>query len=181
MNELKEISNIAAKWWADVICDPKMDNGANDIGNMIANYLAKKLVKNITGEKKEAFYNRLSGVIYEELGKKERVMLSVDYNPCMTLYNTGIACDIPETNFPIKTTMWINRNSVRVSYGYRAEIKTLYANKQYYLDQIKNYEDCIYRYTQTDEYDFLSKERIEESVKEFELEIDSCKDKLKNF
>lgn len=181
MDELREISNIAAKWWADAICDPKMDNGVYDMGNIIANYLAKQLVQDIPSYKKESFKDSLSNIIYNQLNYKERMMLSVDYNPCMTLYNVATVCDIPETNFPIKTVMWIDNNSVRLRYGYGADMETLYANKQYYLDQIKNYEDCIYRYTQTNEYDFLDKDNIEKSVEEFESEILKCKNELSKF
>ena len=113
-----EISKIAATWWANVIINPKFDNGDDSkIGDAI-NRDREMRVKEVTDETKVKFLNHLSKAIESKLTlKAQAINISVDYSPDKILVDSAEYANLSTSNFPIKTTMWISINHVAVSYG----------------------------------------------------------------
>ena len=124
MNKLtKEQIEKAVNWWADVIQNPKFDNGdGSEIGGV------GKVLANMTRDKCKPTLNQI-----DEFKKHLKIMLEnaetlpyrglfCDYHPEGPLIEAAEKSGISEMNFPWKTRMWFRDEKVVLSYGYRADL-----------------------------------------------------------
>lgn len=178
MNEIDKIVDLATNWWMEIIQDPKFDNGDTSQTGALSMMLSKMLVKDTNQEQLNKFKSLLQTKIYENLAYDKDYILSVDYGPCRDLYEVAQESGISENNFPCKTDMWIGKDHLIVSYGYRAPLQVLYANKSYYENKIASCLKSIkdHQNKPDDYYIFGSREEI---IKEYEAEIERYKNALK--
>jgi hypothetical protein len=158
MNNIEEICKIASSWWTNVIKNPKMDNGDESQAGMLINMLATLNTSKITPEQQKQFnyelYEEIKNTI-KDYDDTQIMWLDVDYGPNKYLSEPAEKCNISLNNFPIKTTMQINKHVVKVRYGYGSDYETLYADKYYYENEIKSYEETIEYYKEQDESYFF--------------------------
>ncbi len=112
---------IATNWWADKISgNVRHDNGAlNEAPSAMACLFADMCAKPIMEEQKEMFKKTLEEKIIEQLSSRGRIDLYCDYGPDLYLREAAEKANIPTTNFPFKTGMYIERNGdIRVKEGY---------------------------------------------------------------
>ncbi len=125
----KEISQKAAKWWADQLRgNAELDNGDNSINGAMASGLASMLQeaekKKQSPELIDKFELELTNVIMEQ----ERIWtIGVDYHPDGILQDAAdrAGLSLGMTTLPWKTTMWIDEEKVSVRCGYGAELIVL--------------------------------------------------------
>lgn len=188
MNNIEEICKIASTWWSDVIENPKMDNGDTTNSGTMAMLLLKLHTPKITPEQQKQFKQEL----YEEIKNTIKdyddtqiMWLDVDYGPNKYLSEPAKKCNISLNNFPIKTTMQINKHVVKVRYGYTSEYETLYADKFYWKNKIKDCKETIKYYKSKDDSYFecwtsVSKEGCireqKNMIKYYENLLNSCKE-----
>ena len=142
-----EISKIAATWWANVIINPKFDNGDDSKTGADENKALKIEVKEVSDKTKIKFFEHLSKAIESKLMlKAQAINVRVDYSPDKLLVESAEYANLPISNFPIKTTMWISTNHIAVSYGYTAKTKYLYANKKFWYKEIDSLNESIKDY-----------------------------------
>lgn len=188
MDEINEIAELASDWWVKQIINPEFDNGDASFEGFMASYFSKQLVEPLTEDQIMGFKDDLKLFILNRLSKVDKYLgvmqyeyeyraftdLSTDYAPTTFLHEIAKQNNIKDTNFPIKTTMWVSRNYLAVKGGYTAGINILYANSKYYEDKIKSYEDSIKEMKeQNDEewnkiHSFPKNEIIEEQQKVLE-------------
>ena len=73
----------------------------------------------------------LAKKIMDEFSKGEiRVKLSVDYNPDGILAETFNESGIDSSKAPLKTTMFVNLDSVNVKYGYGAPWEEIFNSEK---------------------------------------------------
>ncbi|ACA57539.1 hypothetical protein FDC45_15835 [Clostridium botulinum] len=185
---IKEIAKIASEWWADKVANTKFDNGDDSSNGEIATCLAVMNTKSVASISKEKFINKLSHIIEEQLLKEFNIELSVDYRACRELNESAEYAGISKNNFPWKTAMWIGKNHISVSYGYRAKEEYLYANKIYWQSKINSLKSSIEKYQSDkmlswiendEERNTRAKERIadmEESIMEYQSNLDKAED-----
>lgn len=192
---IEEIAKIAATWWADKVAKPKFDNGDNSDNGGMAQLLAALGTKPVGIEAREKFISELKSKIEKRIywePKYERVprmVLSVDYGPDKDLYEAAEAAGVNKMNFPWKTTMWIDKNHVSVSYGYRTPEEILYANKEHWEQRIKDAEDDLDKYNSGYyTYDWIedeeerqkelidSKARCENTLTQYKIEFDKAEE-----
>jgi len=152
---IQEIAKIAATWWADQIANPKFDNGDSSFTGFMCNHLANKLVKPVAKDMREAFIEALSSAIVTNLEGRRVLPFGVDYGPDRILSDAAKKAGMPENNFPWKTMMWVSKNHVSAALGYAAQETILYANKDYYREQIKGSEEAIERYQKDDAFYYI--------------------------
>lgn len=143
---IQEIANIAAEWWADKVISPKFDNGDSGLGGFFAMTMATQLVKDIDNTQRKKFVDTLSEYISERLNSNREPYLDVDYGACQSLSEAAEKAGISENNFPWKTYMWVDKNHVSASYGYRGEEEILYANKTFWRKRIESCNNSIQSY-----------------------------------
>lgn len=126
-----EYYEVAAKWWADKLRNvgPGHFNNGDDsstggIGMMLATMLASKT--QASNEKIDLFEKKLAETIKEEVEDRDSMTLSVDYGPDRVLGRLAEECAVSTNGFPWKTTMWIDKENVSVSSGYRSPEKTIF-------------------------------------------------------
>ena len=142
-----EISKIAATWWANVIINPEFDNGDDSKTGAVENRNKKMGVKEVSNKTKVKFFEHLSKAIESKLILKSKAInIRVDYSPDKILVESAEYAELPISNFPIKTTMWISTNHIAVSYGYTAKTKYLYANKKFWYKEIDSLNESIKEY-----------------------------------
>ena len=188
MDEINEIAELASDWWVKQIINPEFDNGDASFEGFMASYFSKQLLEPLTEDQIMGFKDDLKLFILNRLSKVDKYLgvmqyeyeyrtftdLSTDYAPTTFLHEIAKQNNIKDTNFPIKTTMWVSRNYLAVKGGYTAGINILYANSKYYEDKIKSYEDSIKEMKeQNDEewnkiHSFPKNEIIEEQQKVLE-------------
>lgn len=118
----REVAHVAAVWWANRLCHPKFDNGDPSMIGGMSQLFASTNVKNITQEQKLKFIDVMTGSLTVQLEKEGVVInLDVDYSPCFALSFLAKQADIPESNFPWKTHMRIQPQSIVARCGYRSE------------------------------------------------------------
>lgn len=142
---IEKASQIAAQWWADVIRDPKFDNGDRSPSSMTLFSMAKACVQDLTEDQRKSFLSVLTFVVSEKLRMGGPVSLDVDYQPTGLLSKVAEETEIPETNFPIKTRMEIEDGFVSVKYGFGAKSEVLYVTTEYWNNKIKESELTIER------------------------------------
>ena len=177
MSEIDKIIDLATNWGVDVIQNPKFDNGDTSQTGAISMIISKMLVKDTNQEQLDKFKQIIQNKIYENLAYDRDYILSVDYGPCRDLYEAAQESGISENNFPCKTTMWIGKDHLIVSYGYRSPLETLYANESYYENKIASCLKAVrdHKHNPDDYYTFGSREEI---IKEYEDEIEKYKKAL---
>jgi hypothetical protein len=126
-NEYPAYVTAAIDWWAEAIQHPKMDNGSNSLGSLMAMLGGSSLAKNFSEEEMKNFRSKLAAGIISEIEKYGCAQLRVDYGPDGILYEAGEAAGI--TNgfaFPCKTYMRVSKDEVTVSAGYAAPNETIW-------------------------------------------------------
>ena len=121
--------HAAAKWWSDAIETPKFDNGDNSQTGATTMMLAQLSVKEHAPEALGRFASILGQAIGAKLEDADTVIISVDYSPCRILYDAAEEARLKVsglTTFPWKTHMWVKKDIVTVSHGYRAPVKTVW-------------------------------------------------------
>lgn len=172
------ISTIASKWWVDMIQNPKFDNGVDSF----ANILAKNSVKDISAHQLEKFQILVKHLIWRKLNENiitgTEYVLGCDYGPCRELEDIAEQCNIPTTNFPWKTNMWVSDNHIFVSTGYRGPREYLYADINFYKDKVSSVDKAISLLdTRSDDwFELYSKE---EYLSDYNKERDTYLSKIK--
>lgn len=123
MNKLtNEQVETAVNWWANVVVNPKFDNGDDSFTGKMTEMLMTRNVKKLSDHQVAVFRNFLTHVVS---GFDKDDLLTCDYHPCEQLSLACTASLVPETNIPIKTSMYFRRGGVQVVYGYAAKIEEL--------------------------------------------------------
>lgn len=144
---LKGITEIAANWWGDAVVKPEFDNGDKSTVGAFGRGMASMLVKPVTPEMKKMFVEELALQLMAKLtNNQDIIILGVDYGPGLYLREAAEYAGIAYSNFPWKTTMWVTKDSVMVSAGYRAETETLYASSDYWKKQIRDAKESLEGY-----------------------------------
>jgi hypothetical protein len=179
---IRELSELAASWWGETVCKPAFNNGDNSLDGAVTQLLAHLGTKQIDSDTKEKFIAELTNEIELKLASaKGNIIVSVDYGPDKILSDAATSVHMTKLNFPLKTTMWINMNSIIVSSGYRAPIKELYANKAYWRDKISSAEESIESYENgTYTCDWIEdeeerKKQVAEDIKFYRENLELCK------
>lgn len=153
---INDVAKIASEWWANVLIDPKFDNGEVNL----ATVLTIADTKDISEGQLEKFKKAVNDYIREELVKLNQadatIILSCDYGPDSTLRHFANQCLIYENNFPWKTTMWIGQDFCTVKYGYSADIKYIYVTEARLMRRIKDAENTVEYYQHKDDHYFDS-------------------------
>ncbi|MBU3181986.1 hypothetical protein [Clostridium psychrophilum] len=182
---ITEISNIAATWWSNVVINPKFDNGDDYKTEFLGNMNQYLGVKEITDEIKFKFLEHLSETIESKLKlKPHTINIEVDYSPDKILWKSAEYAQLPLSNFPIKTTMWVSLNHVAVSYGYSSNIEYLYTNKKYWNKKINSVKKSIKEYSRgIVYYDWLTEKAIKDNIaimkdeiKEYQINLDKSEE-----
>src|SRR5574343_1437711 len=106
-----------AKWWADKLRNgAKMDSGDRWI-NAVASFLRKP--QTLSGESIDIFERILVGIILH----RQPMHIGVDYHPDEILSDALKMAKIDSAELPWKTSMWIDGDTVKVRYGYGANIE----------------------------------------------------------
>lgn len=116
----EEAAEIAASWWADKIVAPKFDAGADSPAMIMAEVMATVNAKKIDTSDRDNFKNILKKKILEKLNKSNyQIGIHTDYAPEGILDEAMIESNIPSSNAPWKTSMWIDPDgTVSVKHGY---------------------------------------------------------------
>lgn len=188
VEKIKKISRIASTWWSDVIENAKMDNGDTTDSGAMAMLLLKLHTPKVTPEQQKQFKQELYEKIIDTIKDYEDnniMWLDVDYGPNKYLSEPAEKCGINLLSFPIKTTMQVTIHSVRVKYGYTSEYETLYADKFYWENKIKDCKETIKYYKSKDDSYFecwtsVSKEGCireqKNMIKYYENLLNSCEE-----
>lgn len=127
----------AAAWWANVLTDPKMDNGDQSETGAVATAAALLKQKkassssNISEDQLEVFELELARQLTAMIPPDNHhyIHLDVDYGPDSLLADCASTAGIHTARlgtWPLKTNMWIWLRRVEVSYGYRAPIRVVW-------------------------------------------------------
>lgn len=169
VSELDKICKLASNWWYNTIQNPKFDNGDETRLSSILGILA---VQKAELDQYKLFKEKLYNKIKEELLKRNEsdvFILSCDYSPDRNLCNIADQCNISLNNFPWKTTMWVSRNHIKVSYGYRNPFNLLYANETYFENQLNDIEKSIKFYKEKPDDYFVIGTKEEVLKEQYEL------------
>lgn len=126
-----EYVKVAVNWWANAIVNPKFDNGDDKNTGTMAFFLAMMVnsKSSISKEQIDIFKKELADIIVEEMefSWNGECSLDVDYQPDMLLYEAAREAGInSDMRFPWKTHMYISKDKVSVSEGYRSPLETLW-------------------------------------------------------
>lgn len=180
---IKEIAEIAANWWADQLVRPTYDNGDRSTTGGFGMLLAMANTKEVTPEAKQKFVDSLTSEITKCLESGKDPYLHVDYGPTPMLGEAAEQAEISTMNFPWKTSMWMDKEHVSVSLGYRAPREYLYASPEHWQKQIKSLEEAIHEYKngrmslswyEPEEREKVRAERItecEELIEEYKVKL----------
>lgn len=120
----------AGIWWATVLRDPKHDNGGDELTSMMADMLTA------SNPAEAGALELFAGYLKEEVDKmiedgRDWISFGVDYHPDRILSNCAEKANltVPMLGWPWKTNMWVTPQSVKVSYGYRAEVKIIWGEE----------------------------------------------------
>jgi hypothetical protein len=123
-------AEVASKWWANQLRHPHNDMGIDDpMPNLLLGMLACE--SRPDDERIDKFQKRLKEELMVADWWDIRI-LDVDYNldKNSVLSKVSQELDISEYAFPVKTTMWINKDgTVEVSNGYGASLECLLGHK----------------------------------------------------
>ncbi len=130
VGDYPEYVKVAANWWANIIVNPKFDNGDDSNADGMA-FLLTMMVNSkssISKEQIDIFRKELADIIVEQMksSRNGECNLDVDYEPDMLLHEAAHKAGIDDMGFPWKTSMVISKDKVSVSVGYAADWKTLW-------------------------------------------------------
>jgi hypothetical protein len=121
------IARRVADLWMRMLADPQYDYlGSNAtakevLQQAVSNSMLDLIAKNNSPEILEKFGKALfSRLMDESVSMYERCGLHVNYGPDSLLTDAANAAGL-KMEFPYKTNMWINAESISLSYGYGAE------------------------------------------------------------
>lgn len=123
-------AEAAAQWWAKAVAAPDFNNGdpiASALGTMLAARSAEP-----TQTASQRFVEVLAGRLEQRLTQSSYVSVNVDYGPDLLLADAATEAGIDGHNrFPWKTHMWVYRDRVVVSAGYRARHELVWASPEW--------------------------------------------------
>lgn len=115
-------ANAAATWWANKVCSPTFDNGDHsDAGGFTRMLAIQKMIQALEPKIEE---------VLTRMGDYG-MTLGVDYGPDPILGDAARAADISTSKFPLKTMMWIYKDYVTVSSGYRGRTVLVWASEKW--------------------------------------------------
>lgn len=179
---IKEISKLASEWWADKVINPKFEN-SDDNSNGEFTITVDKYVNS---ESRNKFIENLSKSIEDSLNQnKRKIILDVDYCACKELKEAGEYAGISKDEFPLKTTMLIDKNHISVRHGCGTKEKYLYENKTYWKSQIVSCNELIEKYRGGEYLSWIKdenerKEHEKESISDIEKDIKEYQNNLEN-
>ena len=129
----KDLVKAAVGYWSGFLKDPlsfELDNGEPSQHAML-NMLRMAAVKPFDSERIKIFEEQLTKDITQKLENSDSCNLSVDYHPDSVLGSCldlafGEKGYISMQVFPCKTTMWITKDNIQYSQGYRKPVEILY-------------------------------------------------------
>lgn len=117
----------AVDWWSDAIQHPKMDNGDDSLGMLMAMLGGSAFAKDLSDDEMRAFRSTLANEIESQIDEYGLAQLNVDYGPNRILSKAGQAAGITsQFTFPCKTSMSVSKSKVIVSAGYGAPNKIIW-------------------------------------------------------
>lgn len=118
-----KIAETAAKWWRENSEIPTHDAGDDKINFMFS--LTRAMATSTVDW--DQFERKLSEEVDKALAENNRgLILSVDYHPeDPILRSISRDLGLGMSDLPIKTTMWVYPNEVKVRRGYGASIVSL--------------------------------------------------------
>ncbi len=117
----------AAMWWAQVLQDPKLDNGDDNPMTAVLAALTKESTPSQPTDRLEKFKELLIIKLNERV-TEYGLSFGVDYHPDIILLECAEAAGLQTglTDWPWKTHMWVSQTKVSVSYGYGAEAQVIW-------------------------------------------------------
>jgi len=125
----KEQAEVAVKWWADTIQNPKFDNGDRSEVGRLATLLALCYTKELSEEQVETFKNELIDIVLTE-DFVRRFGIGADYQPDQFLAKALDSANISYNNVPWKTHMYFDDGKVLVKYGYSSPLMQIYPEEE---------------------------------------------------
>lgn len=169
------VAQEASNWWSDIITSPKFDIGADNAEAMFAEAIASISVKPISGNSikcfREELYNNIMARI-ENISEGMSIIYDVDYAPDRNLREIAEHCNIPESNFPLKTTMWVYKDAVIVRYGYRANLEYIYDSVSFWQRKLTDAEEAIKYWEEKGEKSIV--ENYKEDIQNIRAQLESC-------
>ena len=169
------VAQEASNWWSDIITSPKFDIGADNAEAMFAEAIASISVKPISGNSikcfREELYNNIMARI-ENISEGMSIIYDVDYAPDRNLREIAEHCNIPESNFPLKTTMWVYKDAVVVRYGYRANLEYIYDSVSFWQRKLTDAEEAIKYWEEKGEKSIV--ENYKEDIQNIRAQLESC-------
>ena len=169
------VAQEASNWWADIITGPKFDIGADNAEAMFAEAIATISVKPITATNisnfREELYNNILARM-ESLNDNMSIIYGVDYAPDRNLKAIAEHCNIPESNFPFKTTMWVYKDAVAVRYGYGAQLEYIYDSVSFWQRKLMEAEEAIKYWEEKGEKDIV--ENYKEDIPNIKAQLELC-------
>ncbi len=129
----KKTAKRAAKWWSDHLRHgAPMDNGDTSPNGpmtmMLGTLVQDRMRSQITPEAIDRFEQELAEIIVEEAGEYTFMHIGVDYHPDGVLAQAANRARIDvDFALPWKTSMWIEKDRITVSLGYRGLVTELIA------------------------------------------------------
>ena len=123
---------VAAKWWADCIRNPSIDNyymGDDSVeGNfaMMAAFLKAQEHKPRPSDV-EYFEHHLAEIIMRDVNSKARTFLMTSSEPKYQLREIAAIHHIDSSCFPLRTYMTITKNEVSVNHGFEKPHMVIYS------------------------------------------------------
>lgn len=169
------VAQEASNWWSDIITSPKFDIGADNVEAMFAKAIATINVKPISGNsikcfREELYHNIMSRI--DSLNDNMSIIYDVDYAPDRNLRAIAEHCNIPESNFPLKTTMWVYKDAVVVRYGYRASLEYIYDSASFWQRKLLGAEEAIKYWEEKGEKSIV--ENYREDIPNIKAQLESC-------
>lgn len=158
---LYPIIETASNWWAEEIKNPSFNIGENDEKafwfNIISSINSSNQSK-VTKESVKLFKEELAKIIKKKLKNNNDFTISVDYQPDSILQESAEKANLNGIDFPLKTTMWINKDKVSVRKGLGSPVVDLYNS-----NKIKNNSEFVYSVNLNDFNDNKFKPYIDEN------------------
>ena len=111
----EEIAKVVAQWWSDAI--ERQEPGSS--GDLLIDMKHRMDRRDAPGAEALAVFRASVERAVSHFGSSGNMLMSVDYEPDPVLTAALQAAGI-EARLPLKTRMWIRRDSVTVRAGYRA-------------------------------------------------------------
>lgn len=132
MAEVRQATNVAAKWWTNAIANPTLNSFCNGDRKSNESFMMMMVghmnaMQNAASEEQlEKFCNLLAQRLEDEFAKTSRIELECDYGPDCILGETAEEVGINLCLFPFKRRMHVTNDLVEVKDGYDASWVQLY-------------------------------------------------------